>query len=46
MPKYFYVDDERECIQCGKQFTFHAAEQKYWYETLKFNIWTAEIHSK
>ena len=37
VPKYFYVDEPRTCVQCGQAFTFHAAEQKYWYETLKFN---------
>jgi len=37
-PKYFYVDETRKCIQCGSEFTFRAAEQKYWYETLKFNF--------
>ena len=37
-PKYFYVDEPRECIQCGDAFIFHASEQKYWYETLKFNF--------
>ena len=38
LPKYFYVDENRDCIQCGRRFTFHAKEQKYWYETLKFNF--------
>jgi hypothetical protein len=37
-PKYFYVDETRECIQCGNAFVFRATEQKYWYETLKFNF--------
>jgi putative zinc ribbon protein len=37
-PKYFYVDEDRQCIQCGKDFIFHAKEQKYWYEALKFNF--------
>lgn len=37
-PKYFYVDEDCDCIQCGKGFIFHAREQKYWYETLKFNF--------
>src|SRR6266568_3904736 len=35
-PRYFYVDEERSCIQCGGQFTFVAAEQKFWYESLGF----------
>jgi hypothetical protein len=38
VPKYFYVDEDRECIQCGSPFTFRAAEQKHWYEVLKFNF--------
>ena len=38
VPKYFYIDERRTCVQCGQTFTFHAAEQKYWYETLKFNF--------
>jgi hypothetical protein len=38
LPKYFYLDEDRDCIQCGKRFTFRAEEQKYWYETLKFNF--------
>ena len=37
-PKYFYIDEDHECIQCGKHFIFNAKEQKYWYETLKFNF--------
>lgn len=37
-PKYFYVDEDHECIQCGNHFIFKAKEQKYWYETLKFNF--------
>src|SRR5687767_11028641 len=31
MPKYFYVDEQRTCVQCAQRFTFRAAEQKYWY---------------
>jgi hypothetical protein len=37
-PKYFFVDEERQCIQCGNAFIFTGSEQKYWYETLKFNF--------
>lgn len=37
-PKYFYVNEYKTCIQCGKDFVFGAQEQKYWYETLKFYI--------
>src|SRR5688572_16998751 len=38
VPKYFYVDEDRVCIECGQSFVFEAQEQKYWYETLKFNL--------
>jgi Probable zinc-ribbon domain len=43
VPKYFYVDKEAECLQCGYSFTFGATEQKYWYETLKFNFHSAAV---
>jgi tetratricopeptide (TPR) repeat protein len=36
VPRYFYVDAGRSCIQCGRDFLFSAAEQKFWYEELKF----------
>jgi len=38
VPKYFYVNEARHCVQCGEQFTFTAKEQKYWYEVRKFNF--------
>jgi len=38
VPKYFYVDEARKCIQCAQTFVFRAEEQKHWYETLKFNF--------
>jgi hypothetical protein len=36
VPRYFYVDEHKTCIQCGREFVFGAHEQKYWYETLNF----------
>jgi hypothetical protein len=36
VPKYFYVDEQKTCLQCGEAFIFSAREQKFWYETLKF----------
>jgi hypothetical protein len=36
--KYFFLDETRACIQCTQSFTFSATEQKYWYETLRFNF--------
>jgi hypothetical protein len=38
VPKYFYVNEARQCIQCAQEFVFRAQEQKDWYETLKFNF--------
>jgi Probable zinc-ribbon domain len=38
VPKYFYCDEDRTCVQCGREFVFRASEQKYWYETLQFNF--------
>ena len=43
VPKYFYVDEEKTCVQCGKRFVFGAAEQKYWYESLKFHFCSVAI---
>jgi hypothetical protein len=37
-PRYYYVDIPRTCEECKAPFTFAAAEQKYWYETLKFHF--------
>ena len=38
VPHYFYVNEQRRCVQCGEEFIFSAKEQKFWYETLKFNF--------
>jgi hypothetical protein len=43
VPKYYYVDEQRRCVECGTTFVFSAAEQKYWYETLKFNFHSTAI---
>jgi tetratricopeptide (TPR) repeat protein len=43
IPKYFYLDEGRACVQCGNDFVFTANEQRFWYETLKFNIDTVAI---
>ncbi|HEY9844508.1 MAG TPA: zinc-ribbon domain-containing protein, partial [Candidatus Obscuribacterales bacterium] len=42
-PHYFYLDEPRRCVQCGQDFLFRAAEQKFWYETLKFNFHSTAI---
>ncbi len=43
VPKYFYVDSKKTCLQCNKKFVFKAKEQKYWYETLQFNFHSQTI---
>ena len=35
-PYFAYIDAELRCEDCGQAFVFAAAEQRYWYETLKF----------
>jgi hypothetical protein len=38
VPRYFYVDQERRCVECGKQFVFAGREQKHWFEELHFHF--------
>ncbi len=38
VPRYFYVDLDRTCRDCGERFVFSAREQKLWYETLGFRL--------
>ncbi len=37
IPCYFYVDQPRRCVTCGRDFVFSGSEQKHWYEVLKFH---------
>lgn len=37
-PRYYYLDQDKVCIQCNKSFVFSAKEQKFWYETLQFHF--------
>lgn len=37
-PRYFYVDEKKTCVQCGRDFVFSAQEQKHWYESLHFHF--------
>ena len=41
--KYFF-DEDKTCVHCKRHFIFFAAEQKYWFDQLKFNI-AAQGHS-
>jgi len=34
----FYFDERRVCRDCDRPFLFFAAEQKHWYEVLKFPL--------
>lgn len=36
----FYVDSPFTCKACGKQEIWTGAQQKWWYETAKGNVWT------
>ncbi|MBB6036827.1 zinc-ribbon domain containing protein [Phytomonospora endophytica] len=38
--RYFYVDSDHTCVQCGTDFVLGAAEQRYWYEDagLSFDV--------
>ena len=38
VPRYFFVDEDKTCVQCGQAFVFSAKEQKFWYESLKFHF--------
>jgi hypothetical protein len=35
-PRYWYIDAVITCRECRQDFTFSAAEQRYWYEDRKF----------
>ena len=43
VPRYFFIDEDRTCVQCGRPFVFRAAEQKHWYERLKFHFSSAPV---
>lgn len=42
--RYFYVDSEHTCATCGVKFVFPAAEQKHFFEKLRFPFYSAPIH--
>ena len=35
-----YVDQPFECVDCGKEEVWTAAQQKWWYEVAKGNVFT------
>jgi len=44
VPRTYYVDILRQCRGCKRPFVFYAREQKYWYETLGFDISADCLH--
>lgn len=42
-PHYYFVDIERRCVTCAKDFVFSGGEQKFWYEKLKFPLYSSAI---
>jgi hypothetical protein len=38
VPVLYYFDLKRTCADCARPFLFFAEEQKYWYETLGFDL--------
>ncbi|MBA3037821.1 MAG: hypothetical protein FP814_15185 [Desulfobacterium sp.] len=38
VPRYFFINEDKTCVQCGQDFVFSAKEQKYWFESLKFHF--------
>jgi hypothetical protein len=43
VPKYFYVDEAKQCIQCGASFVFTARQQQFWYEERKANFYSRAV---
>ena len=37
-PPMWYVDEDKQCVECGREFTFTARQQKHWFEVLKIPI--------
>lgn len=35
-PYFAFIDAQLTCRDCGRSFAFSAAEQRHWYEALKF----------
>ena len=42
-PFSYYQDQQRVCVQCQRTFIFTASDQKYWYETLGFIVYSTAI---
>jgi len=38
-PRRWYVDQNRNCQDCGKQFAWTAKKQQHWFEVLKIPIY-------
>lgn len=42
----FYVDQPFSCRDCGKEEIWTAAQQKWWYEIAKGEVWSGAIHCR
>lgn len=38
-PLFWYEDQSKKCIDCGREYVFSKEEQKHWYEELKIPIY-------
>lgn len=45
-PKKFYLDEEKTCVECGRDFVFGAREQLFWYEELGLTFDAKAIRCK
>ena len=43
-PRQFYVDILKTCRSCARPFIFFAAQQKHWFETLRFFVDADCVH--
>jgi hypothetical protein len=37
-PPMWYVDEQKKCKECGREFIFTARQQQHWFEVLKIPI--------
>jgi hypothetical protein len=42
----FYVDTPFQCKDCGKSETWTAAQQKWWYEVARGDVWTTAVRCR
>jgi hypothetical protein len=42
----FYMDAWQTCTQCGEPYVFTTQEQRYWYEILRFYVWSYPVRCR